>query len=115
MAEKIDVAQADDASVLDHLPMRDEEGHIRHEFVEQISRAIHAVHAPFLRTLVAELHEADLGDLIGALEPEDRVSLVELTGTDFDFSALNEVDDGVREEILEELKPETVAEGVREL
>jgi Mg/Co/Ni transporter MgtE len=38
-----------------------------------------------------------------------------LTGTDFDFSALNEVDDSVREEILEELEPETVAEGVREL
>jgi magnesium transporter len=65
--------------------------------------------------VVAELHEADLGDLIAALEPDDRVSLVELTGADFDFSALNEVDDSVREEILEELEPETVAEGVREL
>ena len=65
--------------------------------------------------MVAELHEADLGDLIAALEPDDRVSLVEMTGTDFDFSALNEVDDTVREEILEELEPETVAEGVREL
>src|ERR1700733_4695999 len=63
----------------------------------------------------AELHEADLGDLIAALEPDDRVSLVELTGTDFDFSALNEVDDSVREDILDELEPETVAEGVREL
>ena len=40
---------------------------------------------------------------------------MELTGADFDFSALNEVDDSVREEILEELEPETVAEGVREL
>src|SRR5216684_8260524 len=74
-----------------------------------------AADAPFLREVVAELHEADLGDLIAALEPDDRVSLVELTGTDFDFSALNEVDDAVREEILEELEPETVAEGVREL
>jgi len=69
----------------------------------------------FLRAVVAELHEADLGDLIAALEQDDRVRLVELTGTDFDFSALNEVDDTVREEILEELEPETVAEGVREL
>ena len=34
--------------------------------------------APFLRAaVVAELHEADLGDLIEALEPDDRVSLVE--------------------------------------
>ena len=93
MAEDIDVAQSAEASVLDRLPMRDEHGGIRHEFVEEIARAIHASGAPFLRAVVAELHEADLGDLIAALEPDDRVSLVELTGTDFDFSALNEVDD----------------------
>src|SRR5256885_13727564 len=117
MAEKIDVAQAEAAqgSVLDHLPMRDEENQLRHEFVEEITRAIHAAERPLLCEVVAELHEADLGDLIAALEPDDRVTLVELTGTDFDFSALNEVDDAVRDEILEELEPETVAEGVREL
>ena len=115
MAQHVDVAATADASVLDYLPMRDEDGEIRHEFVEEISRAIRDGNTPFLRTVVAELHEADLGDLIAALEPDDRVSLVELTGTDFDFSALNEVDDSVREEILEELEPETVAEGVREL
>jgi magnesium transporter len=115
MAEEMDVARPTEAPVLDRLPMRAENGEIRHEFVEEISRAIKAGDTPFLRAVVAELHEADLGDLIAALEPDDRVSLVELTGTDFDFSALNEVDDAVREEILEELEPETVAEGVREL
>jgi magnesium transporter len=119
MAENIDVAQAEgrpaQGSVLDHLLMRDEEGQLRHEFVEEIARAIRAADRPLLCEVVAELHEADLGDLIAALEPDDRVPLVELTGTDFDVSALNEVDDSVREEILEELEPETVAEGVREL
>lgn len=115
MAEDIDAAQAAVAPALDRLAMRHEDGEIRREFVEEIARAIHAAETPFLREVVAELHEADLGDLIAALEPDDRVSLVELTGTDFDFSALNEVDDSVREEILEELEPETVAEGVREL
>jgi magnesium transporter len=115
MAEPQDLAAAEDASVLDRLPMRDEDGQIRPEFVEEITRCIKAQDAAFLREVVAELHEADLGDLIGALDAEDRVSLVELTGTDFDFSALNEVDDTVREEILEELEPQTVAEGVREL
>src|SRR5258708_9848256 len=114
MAEDIDVAGPKE-SVLEQLPMRDEDGEIRREFVEEIARAIHAEDAAFLRAVVAEQHEADLGDLIAALEPDDRVSLVELTGTDFDFSALNEVDGAVREEILEELEPETVAEGVREL
>jgi magnesium transporter len=115
MAEDIDTAQPADAAGLDPLPMRDQDGEIRHEFVEEISRAIHTANTPWLRAIVAELHEADLGDLIAALEPDDRVSLVELTGADFDFAALNEVDDTVREEILEELQPETVAEGVREL
>ncbi|MGY3468023.1 magnesium transporter [Bradyrhizobium sp. LM6.11] len=71
--------------------------------------------APRCAPALPSWHEADLGDLIGALEPDDRVRLVELTGRDFDFSALNELDEGVREEILEELPPETVAEGVREL
>jgi magnesium transporter len=118
MADDVDVAQpagAAHGSVLDRLPMRDEDGQLRPEFVEEIARAVQAADAPFLREIVAELHEADLGDLIEALDPEDRPRLVELTGADFDFSALNEVDDTVREEILEELEPETVAEGVREL
>src|SRR5256714_5507992 len=115
MPKKMKVPPPGDASVLDRLPLRTEDGEIRAEFVEEITRRIQAKDTQFLRAVVAELHEADLGDLIAALEPEDRVSLVEMTGTDFDFSALNEVDDAVREEILEELEPETVAEGVREL
>src|SRR6201996_1158162 len=115
MAEEVDTAQPAKPSELERLRMRDEDGEIRQEFVEEITRAIHQADTVLLRAVVAELHEADLGDLIAALEADDRVQLVELTGADFDFSALNEVDDSVREEILEELEPETVAEGVREL
>ena len=100
MADDVDVAHSADAPVLERLPMRDENGEIRREFVEDISRAIRVADAASLRAIVAELHEADLGDLIAALEPEDRVSLVELTGADFDFSALNEVDDSVREILI---------------
>jgi len=65
--------------------------------------------------LVGELHEADAGALIEALDGELRPQLIELMGKDFDFTALTEVDDAVREEILEELEPQTVAEGVRDL
>src|SRR5215468_10909808 len=115
MADDTNVAHPDEAALLDRHPMRNDEGQIRPEFVEEITRAIRTADAASLRGIVAELHEADLGDLIAALGPEDRVSLVELTGADFDFSALNEVDNTVREEILDELEPETVAEGVREL
>jgi magnesium transporter len=117
MADDVDVAlpASGHDSMLDRHPMRDAEGEIRSEFVAEISQAVQSGDAAFLRAIVAELHEADLGNLIEALEPDKRPRLVELTGADFDFSALNEVDDTVREEILEGLEPETVAEGVREL
>jgi magnesium transporter len=117
MAEYPELAapSGDGQSLLERFPMRDEEGGIRAEFVTRVSEAVERADSARLRELVAELHEADLGDLIEALEPDLRPRLVELTGADFDFSALNEVDVAVREEILEELEPETVAEGVREL
>jgi magnesium transporter len=102
-------------SALERHPMRNAEGDLRPEFVELISKAIATPDTAMLKEIVGELHEADLGDLVSALEPDERVSLIELTGDDFDFSALNEVDDSVREELLEELEPSTVAEGVREL
>lgn len=113
MADDMELAVSQ--AVPDHLPMRDEDGDLRPAFVEAISRAVQVADTAFLKEIIGELHEADLGDLISALEPDERVSLIELTGDDFDFSALNEVDDSVREELLEELEPETVAEGVREL
>jgi Mg/Co/Ni transporter MgtE (contains CBS domain) len=119
MAEDIDVAQTAERPVngdpLDLLQMRDEEGQIRHEFVEEIARAIGAAEAPRLREVVAELHEADLGDLIAALEPDDRVQLVELTGTDFDFSALNEGRRHRPRGNPRGTRTGDVAEGVREL
>jgi magnesium transporter len=97
------------------LALRREDGAVRQEYVERVVRAVDAGDSAALRGLVGELHEADVGDLIEALEPELRPRLVKLMGHDFDFAALTEVDDTVREEILEELPAETVAEGVRGL
>ena len=77
MAEPLDLAPPADAPALERVPMRDEAGAIRPEFVEEITRCIKEEHAPFLREVVAELHEADLGDLIAALGAEDRVRLVD--------------------------------------
>jgi magnesium transporter len=95
--------------------LRDEDGAVRADFVERVAQAIITGNSAALRKLVGELHQADVGDLIEALDPELRSRLVTLMGHDFDFSALTEVDDTVREEILEELPAEAVAEGVREL
>ena len=96
-------------------PLRTKDGSIRVAFVRQVARAIDSADVAALRGLVGDLHEADLGALLEALDPEQRPRLVELLGIDFDFTALTEVDDAVREEILDELPPQTVAEGVRDL
>jgi magnesium transporter len=108
-------APSEGEAFLARVPMRDDDGAVRDEFTAEVASCIEADDAPFLRSVVAELHEADLGDLIEALDADLRPRLIELVGREFDFAALNEVDDAVREEILEELPPETVAEGVREL
>jgi magnesium transporter len=95
--------------------LRDEEGVVREEFVTRVAQAIEAGRVDELRELTADLHEADLGALVEALDSELRPRLVELLGLHFDFTALTEVDDAVRGEILEELLPRTVADGVRDL
>jgi magnesium transporter len=112
MAEDRDIAATSDAAPS---ALRDAEGAVRPAFVETVTEAIRGRDADLLRSLVGELHESDAGDLIESLDPELRPRLIALMGKDFDFTALTEVDDAVREEILEELPTQTVAEGVREL
>ncbi len=103
-----------EATEIAQLP-RNKDGSIRKTFVKSVARRIETGDATGLRELVGDLHEADMGDLIEALEPEQRPRLVSLLGIDFDFTALTEVDDAVRDEILDELPPQAVAKGVSEL
>jgi magnesium transporter len=95
--------------------IRDEDGAIDAGLVEQVSQAVLLSDLTTLRGIVSDMHEADLGALLEALDPEERPRLISLLGADFDFTALTEVDDTVRDQILEELSAETVAEGVRDL
>lgn len=85
------------------------------DFVFDVEAAIALGDAAKVRAVVGDLHEADLGALIEALSHEARPRLVELMGADFDFSALMEIGETTREDILEELPVETLVEGVRDL
>jgi magnesium transporter len=99
----------------DTIPIYDENGAIEPDFLADVTAAIEAGDKALVGTLAGRLHEADLGLLVVSLEPELRPRLVEMMGAEFDFAALTEMDDHIREEILAELPNETVAEGVREL
>ena len=95
--------------------LRGEDGAIRADFVARVSGAVREADADDLRALVGDLHEADLGAVLETLAPDERPRLIQLLGIDFDFTALTEVDEAVRDEILEGLPPKTVADGVRDL
>jgi magnesium transporter len=109
------LGEKDMTATLPAVAPRDDEGNLRADYVDEVVKALDAGDAPALRELVGELHEADAGAVIEALDPELRPRLIALMGADFDFTALTQVDDSIRDEILEELLPATVAEGVREL
>jgi magnesium transporter len=95
--------------------IRTEDGDIRADVLAAIRAAIKAEDHDALTVLAGDLYEADLGDVIEALDPDERPRLIAIMGSDFDFAALTEVDDTVREEILEEITNEQIAEGVRDL
>jgi magnesium transporter len=97
------------------LAIRDEEGALDPDFVKRVSDAIERHNGEALRQLVGELHESDLGDVLQALDPDERAHLIRLMGADFDWVALTEVDETVRNEILEAIPNEQIAEAVRAL
>ncbi len=94
---------------------RDEDGELLPAVVDLVQTILRADDGESLKSLVSEAHEADLGALLAQLDAEDRSRVVSLLGADFDFNALNEVDETIRAEILEDMAPATVAEGIATL
>ncbi|MDR3463447.1 MAG: magnesium transporter [Beijerinckiaceae bacterium] len=96
-------------------PIHDAEGALLPSYVAAIQAAIIKRDANRLRELAGDIHESDLGALIEALPTSQRAGLISIMGRDFDFAALTEVDDTIREDILEELPAKDVARYVQDL
>ncbi|MDP2803984.1 MAG: magnesium transporter [Phreatobacter sp.] len=94
---------------------RDEDGELLPAVVSLVQSILRADDRDSLKSLVSEAHEADLGALLVQLDAEDRSRVVSLLGAAFDFNALNEVDETIRDEILEDMAPAAVAEGISTL
>ncbi len=95
--------------------LRDEEGEIRPDFLHDISAALEEGDAAKLREMTADLHAADLADLIQLLHPDQRAPFITMLGVDFDAAALPELDEGVRDQVIEALPNEQVAEALQQL
>jgi magnesium transporter len=94
---------------------RDAEDNLSAAWLERLRAHLHAGEAADVADLTLPLHASDVGDVLEALDADERVELVKLLGDRFDFSALTEVDDAVRTDILEDLPNEDIARGVSAL
>ncbi|HEY5818476.1 MAG TPA: magnesium transporter [Mesorhizobium sp.] len=93
----------------------DDAGVVRSSFLAHIGAAIADRDTLTLRHEVEDLHQSEVGDVLEALQPEQRLAFVELLGDEFDFGALTEVDDSIREDIIEELPNDQIAQALQEL
>ena len=103
------------AGAPEHTDIYGEDGVVRSSFLAHVGAAIADRDIVTLKRDVASLHQSELGDLLEALLPEQRLALVGLLGRDFDFSALTEVDEAIRLEIVDQLPNDRIAEAVQEL
>jgi magnesium transporter len=65
--------------------------------------------------VIADMHAADLADLIEQVGGECRPALIELLRPDFDAEIFPYLDGSIREELVEQLEPKELAAAVAEL
>ena len=99
----------------DVIVLRDDDGTLSGSFVRTIIDAVEGDDPSKVPELAGDLHSADVADLLESLPGELRGPFVKALGDAFDFAVLTEVDEGIRDQILEDLPSGTVAEGVSEL
>jgi magnesium transporter len=110
-----DAPSTEEWTAEEHADIYGEDGAIRPEFLAHIGAAIADRDVLTLRQDIGALHQSELGDLLEALIPDQRRALIDILGHDFDFSALTEVDDAIRAEIVDALPNEQIARALGEL
>lgn len=85
------------------------------EAVAAIRAALSAGDSAQLTKRAAALRTPDLADVIAALEPDERVALIERLGAAFDYEALSELPEAIRDQLAEALPNELLARAVTAL
>jgi magnesium transporter len=102
------------APEIDHEAL-DEDYVLTPAFVEKVVDAADDGDGMRLRDLTEDLHPADVADLMGFLTAEHRAVVVQWLAPDLLAETLPELDDGIREEVLERVPHVTLAEALQEL
>jgi magnesium transporter len=103
------------SEVTEEPQIRDDEGAVDPAFVQSVTDALDASDTKLIRRLAGDLHDADLADLIEVLRAEQRPLLIEALGKDFNAAALSELEEPVRDQVLDAMPNTQVARVVREL
>jgi magnesium transporter len=93
----------------------DEDDRLKPEFVQQVVERVEAGDAEGARALVEPLHPADIADLLELVDSDERRALATALAGLIDGDVLAEMNDWVREELLDALEPHEVAEIAGEL
>ena len=88
----------------------DEESRLRPEFVERVLDAVELGDDETARKLVQPLHPADVADLIEVAARDEREGLVNALAWIVSPDVLAEMNDFVREGLLDEMEPQQVAD-----
>ena len=117
MSESDKIADALEAEPLDAAAASaiDEEDRLRPEFVDRVLDAVDTGDDETARELVAPLHPADVADLIELAARDERDGLVKALAGIVDADVLAEMNEHVREALLDALAPDQVAKIAGEL
>ncbi|WP_310468813.1 magnesium transporter [Sphingomonas sp.] len=88
----------------------DDEDRLRPDFVERVLDAVDSGDDATARALVEPLHPADVADLIELAARDDREGLVKALAGIVDADVLAEMNEHVRETLLDALEPQQVAD-----
>ncbi|MEM6374745.1 MAG: magnesium transporter [Pseudomonadota bacterium] len=96
--------------------MREEDAYrLDRQLVGRINTAVETGDQALLLEALEPLHAADIADLLEQIGAVNRRRLIELYGEDFDGDILSELDEGIRESVIEILPRDVLAEAVRDL
>lgn len=93
----------------------DEDDRLKPEFVDAVMERVEAGDDEGARALVEPLHAADVADLFELVDRDDRRALAGALADLLDGEVIAEMNDWVRDELLEALEPHEVAEIAGEL
>ena len=85
------------------------------EIIQEISQLISSKKNKEIKKIVDGIHYADLAEIINELDFNQRVYLIKLIDSDKTSDVLTEVDENVREKILEVLSIKEIAGEIKEL